>query len=200
MVSTIAVRRRLPAPRSVGLSALLFPAHGHEHDGGRDGDRRTAKDLSLTLNAPTVAGELAIARAAAAVSRPAGSKRAWPAAADEPPRLVLDTFHEAGAGAAVRGEGAGFLVLEPLDAARARGARNRGRDRRRSVACAPARPHGVGRATRSPALAAALAQAGAGPADIGLVYSSANGDGPRDEWERALLDRALGQHRPRAAR
>jgi len=58
------------------------------------------------------------------------------------------------------------------------------------------RPHGVGRATRSRAIGAALANAGAGPARVGLVFTSANGDGPREAWERALVDRALAPHRP----
>jgi hypothetical protein len=54
----------------------------------------------------------------------------------------------------------------------------------------------VGRATRSPAITAALATAGAEPREIGLVYTSANGDGAREEWERGLLDRALAPYRP----
>lgn len=195
MVSTIRfvddyLQRGIP-----GLSALLFPHTVMNTMAAATAIAVTAKDLSLTLNAPTVAGELAIARAAAAV-RAGRIEACLAGGADEPPRLVLDTFREAGAGDAVRGEGAGFVVLESLDAARARGARILGEIVGEAWRALAVRPHGVGRATRSPALAAALAQAGAGPAEIGLVYTSANGDGPRDEWERALLDRALAQHRP----
>ena len=107
----------------------------------------------------------------------------------------MDTFRETGA-ADVRGEGAGFVVLESLDAARARGARILGEIVGEAWRALAVRPHGVGRATRSPAIAAALAGAGAEAGEIGLVYTSANGDGPREEWERALLDRALAPHRP----
>src|SRR2546422_317026 len=46
------------------------------------------------------------------------------------------------------------------------------------------------------AFAAVRADAGAEAGDIAHVYTSANGDEPREEWERALLDRALAPHRP----
>jgi hypothetical protein len=109
---------------------------------------------------------------------------------------VADTFREAGAGSDVRGEGAGFVVLESLEGARARGARILGEILGEAWRALAVRPHGIGRATRSPAIAAALAGASAEPAEIGIVYTSANGDGPREEWERALLHRALAPHRP----
>ena len=87
-------------------------------------------------------------------------------------------------------------MLESLDAARARGARILGEVVGEAWRALAVRPHGVGRATRSRAIAAALANAGAGPSEVGLVFTSANGDGPREAWERALLDRALAPHRP----
>jgi len=195
MVSTIKfvddyLQRGIP-----GLSALLFPHTVMNTMAATTAIAVSAKDFSLTLNAPTVAGELAIARAAAAV-RAGRIEACLAGGADEPPRLVVDTFRDAGAGAEVRGEGAGFVVLESLDAARARGARILGEVVGEAWRALAVRPHGVGRATRSRAIAAALAGAGAGPADIGLVYTSANGDGPREEWEHGLLDRALAPHRP----
>src|SRR5205807_221329 len=137
----------------------------------------------------------AIARAAAAV-RAGRIEACLAGGADEPPRIVVDAYHEAGAGADVRGEGAGFVVLESLDAARARGARILGEVVGEAWRALAVRPHGVGRATRSRAIAAALANAGAGPSEVGLVFTSANGDGPREAWERALLDRALAPHQP----
>src|SRR5205823_3973221 len=184
------VRRRLPATRDPRPLGAAIPHTVMNTMAATAAIAVSAKDLSLTLNVPTVAGELAIARGAAAVR--AGRIAACLAGgADEPPRLVLDTFREAGAGADVRGEGAGFVVLEPLDAARARGARILGEIVAEAWRALAVRPHGVGRATRSRAIAVALAGAGAEPAEIGLVYTSANGDGPREAWERALLDEAL---------
>src|SRR5205823_5296196 len=189
------VRRRLPATRDPRPLGAAIPHTVMNTMAATAAIAVSAKDLSLTLNVPTVAGELAIARGAAAVR--AGRIAACLAGgADEPPRLVLDTFREAGAGADVRGEGAGFVVLESLDAARARGARILGEVVGEAWRALAVRPHGVGRATRSRAIAAALANAGAGPSEVGLVFTSANGDGPREAWERALLDRALAPHRP----
>jgi 3-oxoacyl-(acyl-carrier-protein) synthase len=63
----------------------------------------------------------------------------------------------------------------------------------------PARPHGVGRVRRSPAVAQALAHAGLDPSKIGCVYASANGDRLRDNWESALLSESLAPHRPPAS-
>jgi len=195
MVSTIKfvddyLQRGIP-----GLSALLFPHTVMNTMAATTAIAVSAKDLSLTLNIPTVAGELAIARGAAAV-RAGRIDACLAGGADEPPPFVVDTFREAGAGSDVRGEGAGFVVLESLEGARARGARILGEIIGEAWRALAVRPHGVGRATRSAAIAAALACAGAEPAEIGIVYTSANGDGPREEWERALLHRALAPHRP----
>jgi len=195
MVSTIRfvddyLQRGIP-----GLSALLFPHTVMNTMAATTAIAVAAKDLSLTLNVATVAGELAIARGAAAV-RAGRIDACLAGGADEPPRLVLDAFREAGAGADVRGEGAGFVVLEPLDAARARGARILGEIVGEAWRALAVRPHGVGRVARSRAIASALADAGAEPAQVGLVYTSVSGDGPREAWERALVDGALAPHRP----
>jgi len=195
MVSTIRfvddyLQRGIP-----GLSALLFPHTVMNTMAATTAIAVAAKDLSLTLNVATVAGELAIARGAAAV-RAGRIDACLAGGADEPPRLVLDAFREAGAGADVRGEGAGFVVLESFDAARARGARILGEIVGEAWRALAVRPHGVGRVARSRAITAALAGAGAEPAQIGLVYTSASGDGPREAWERALVDGALAPHRP----
>jgi len=195
MVSTIAFVDGFLQRGTPGLSALLFPHTVMNTMAATTAIAVSARDLSLTLNAPTVAGELAIARAAAAVR--AGRVGACLAGgADEPPPLVVATLREAGAGAEVRGEGAGFVVLESLDAARARGARILGEIVGVAWRALAARPHGIGRSPRSRAIAAALDEAGASSAEIGCVYTSASGDDRREVWEGALIDSALAPHRP----
>ncbi|MBI2491482.1 MAG: hypothetical protein HYV94_05195, partial [Candidatus Rokubacteria bacterium] len=105
-----------------GLSALLFPHTVMNTMAAATAIAVTARELSLTLNAPTVAGELAIARAAAAV-RAGRVEAALARGVDQLAPLLLETLGALGAGADVRGEGAGFVVLESLPAARRRGAR-----------------------------------------------------------------------------
>src|SRR5438132_459320 len=46
------------------------------------------------------------------------------------------------------------------------------------------------------AIAGALDEAGAAPGDLGRVWISASGDGPRDRWEQALLEASLRPARP----
>jgi 3-oxoacyl-[acyl-carrier-protein] synthase II len=195
MVSTIAFVDGYLRAGPVGVSPLLFPHTVMNTMAAATAIGVSAKDFSLTLNVPTVAGELAIARGAAAIR--AGRIRACLAGgADEPPPLLLSTLREIGAGDDVRAEGAGFVVLESLEAARDRGATILGEILGAAWRALSARPHGIGRSTESKAIAAALAEAGVAAADIRHVYTSANGDGPRDQWERALLDRALAPHEP----
>jgi 3-oxoacyl-[acyl-carrier-protein] synthase II len=195
MVSTIAFVDGYLRAGPVGVSPLLFPHTVMNTMAATTAIGVAAKDLSLTLNVPTVAGELAIARGAAAIR--AGRIRACLAGgADEPPPLLVSTLREIGAADDVRGEGAGFVVLESLEGACGRGATVLGEIIGAAWRALPARPHGIGRSAESKAIAAALAEARVDAEDIGHVYTSASGDGPRDEWERALLDKALAPHEP----
>ncbi len=181
-----------------GLSALLFPNTVMNTMAATTAIAVRARELSLTLNAPTVAGELAIARAAAAV-RSGRVDAVLAGGVDEVDPLLEQVLGEMGAGAELRGEGAGFVVLESWESARGRGAHVLGEIAGMAWRALPARPYGVGRRTTSRAIAAALGEAGAQPGDIDCVYASASGDGPRDRWEEALLETALAPHRPRRA-
>jgi len=105
-----------------GLSALLFPNTVMNTMAAATAIAVTARELSLTLNAPTVAGELAIARAAAAV-RAGRADAVLAGGVDEFDPALAELLAEGGAPSERRGEGAGFVLLESLDSAEARGAR-----------------------------------------------------------------------------
>jgi 3-oxoacyl-[acyl-carrier-protein] synthase II len=180
-----------------GLSALLFPNTVMNTMASATAIALGARALSLTINAPGIAGELAVARGAALIA--AGrARRLLVGGVDELDPFVSGILEELGTGQA-RGEGAAFLVLEPLEVARSRGARVLGEILGTESGALPARPHGVGRGRRSPVVARALARAGLAPPHLGWVYTSASGDAARDAWERHLLDLALSPHRPPAA-
>jgi 3-oxoacyl-[acyl-carrier-protein] synthase II len=190
--STIAFADGYLARGPAGLSALLFPSTVMNTMAATTAIAVASRELSLTLNVPTVAGELAVARAAAAVA--SGRVDAVLAGGvDELDPLVaemLDALGDEG----LRGEGATFLVLEAETTARARGAAVLGRlagTRWRSL---PARPWGVGRRVASSAIQEALSRAER-PAP-GWIYASASGDTARDAWEADVLSAALGSPLP----
>lgn len=168
-----------------GCSPLLFPNTVMNTMAAATTIAVAARALSLTLNAPTVAGELAVAYAAGAVA--AGRLDAVLAGGvddlDALPAEMLTALGDR----ADRGEGATYLVLESWERARARGARPLGEVRGAAWRALATRPHGVGRGVDSRAVATALDQAGCGPAEVAWLYTSANGDAERDRWEAAVL-------------
>ncbi|MBI4635918.1 MAG: hypothetical protein HY727_06160 [Candidatus Rokubacteria bacterium] len=174
-----------------GLSALLFPSTVMNTMAAASAIAVVAKGLSLTLNAPAVAGELAVARAAALV-RTGRLEVALAGGVDQIDPLRMRMLAELGAASDVRGEGATFVVLEALPVALERRARVLGEILGASWSALPARPHGVGRHAGSRAIAAALEAAATALDEVGWVYASASGDWARDAWERALLAAALG--------
>src|SRR5947209_13046556 len=178
-----------------GLSALLFPNTVMNTMAAATAIAVTARELSLTLNAPTVAGELAIARAAAAV-RAGRADAVLAGGVDEFDSALAGLLAEGGAPSERRGEGAGFVLLESLDTAEARGARVLGEIAGVAWRALRARPYGVGRGAASRAVAAALDEAGATSGEVGRVWVSASGDGPRDRWVQAILEEALRPARP----
>jgi 3-oxoacyl-[acyl-carrier-protein] synthase II len=189
--STIAFADGYLARGPAGLSALLFPSTVMNTMASTTAIAVASRELSLTINVPTISGELAVARAVSAV---AGGRvdAVLAGGVDELDPLVaemLDVLGDDG----VRGEGATFLVLEAESVARARGASILGRITGAAWRSLPARPWGVGRQVASRAIQEALSQAER--AAPGWLYASASGDAPRDAWESRVLAAALGPRR-----
>jgi 3-oxoacyl-[acyl-carrier-protein] synthase II len=173
-----------------GLSALLFPNTVMNTMAAAAAIAVGARERSLTLNVPDVAGESAIARGAAAVA----SGRAAAVLAggvDELAPLVLEALARLGDGESLRGEGATFLLLETLTSAQERGATVLGEIRGAAWRVLPARPHAVGHQCCSRAIPAALEEAATQAAELGWMYDSASGDAARDAWARAVVEKTL---------
>jgi 3-oxoacyl-[acyl-carrier-protein] synthase II len=181
-----------------GLSALLFPNTVMNTMAAATAIAVGAREATLTLNAPTVAGELAVARAAASIA--AGrAERVIAGGVDELDTLRSEMLGELGAPDDTRSEGATLLVLEAHGAARARGARILGELTGTAWGALPARPHAIGRTTGSPVIARAVGAASLAPRAIAWVYTSVSRDRARERWERAVLTDAFGDETPTTA-
>jgi 3-oxoacyl-[acyl-carrier-protein] synthase II len=184
--STIAFADGYLSRGSTGLSPLLFPNTVMNTMASATAIALAARDVSLTINAPTVAGELAVVRAAALVA--AGRVATVLAGGvDELDPGVLFALDEVRGRFAPRGEGAAFVVLEDLDHAQARGARILGEVRAACSAALPAAPYGVGRQTTSRVLSRVFADAGVTAGELSAVYTGESGDSRRDAWEARVL-------------
>lgn len=193
--STIAFADGYLARGASGLSALLFPNTVMNTMAATTAIAVASRELSLTLNVPTIAGELAIARAAAAVA--AGRVDAVLAGGVDEIDPLVNQMMELLGDEPVRGEGAAFLVLEAEAVARARDVPVLGRLDGTAWRTLPARPWGVGRTVDSRAIDEARARAGGRMP--GWVYASATGDRPRDAWETRVLRTALAGELPTTA-
>ncbi|HET7342449.1 MAG TPA: beta-ketoacyl synthase N-terminal-like domain-containing protein, partial [Methylomirabilota bacterium] len=107
--STIGFADGYLARGASGLSALLFPNTVMNTMAATTAIAVAARELALTLNVPTVAGELAVARAAAAVA--AGRVDAVLAGGVDDVDPLVTELQGALGERDVRGEGAAFLVL-----------------------------------------------------------------------------------------
>ncbi len=203
--------RRGPA----GLSPMIFPNTVMNTMASVAAIAVGARAPSVTLNQPTVVGDLAIARAAALVASGA-AEAAVAGGVDEVSEIVYRHLSALGAlspmggpgaegcrpfavdhNGPVLGEGATFLVLESLDGAQRRGATIIAEITAATWGNVPASRHQVrlGRVDQGSPVGRLLRSLAAGPNALRRCYGAGNGDPAVDDWEQALLGRDLAGQR-----
>jgi 3-oxoacyl-[acyl-carrier-protein] synthase II len=190
-----------------GLSPMVFPSTVMNSMAAVSAIAIGAKASSVTLNQATVAGDLAVARAAALIT----GGRAEAVVAGGVDELFSDVYRNLGrlgalspmSGGApegcrpyaedhngpVLGEGATFLVLEEREAARRRGAAIHAEVLGAAWGGIPVVPHTApaGRRDARAIARRALDQAGVDAGSLARCYGSGNGDPALDDWELRLL-------------
>jgi 3-oxoacyl-[acyl-carrier-protein] synthase II len=191
-----------------GLSPMIFPNTVMNSMAAVVAIAMGAKAPSVTVNQATVAGDLALVRGAALIA----SGRADAVIAGGVDEIFFDVYRglcalgalSPMAGGAregcrpyapdhnglVMGEGATFLVLEEMEAARARGATVHAEMLGSAWGSIPVAPHTapVSRRDAHQTVRRALEQAGVSLGSLGRSYGSGNGDPALDDWEIRLLE------------
>jgi 3-oxoacyl-[acyl-carrier-protein] synthase II len=191
-----------------GLSPMIFPNTVMNSMAAVVAIATGAKAPSVTINQATVAGDLAVLRGAALIA----SGRADAMIAGGVDEIFLDVYrglcalgalspmaggaregcrpYSADHNGLVMGEGATFLVLEELEAARARGATIHAEMLGSAWGSIPVAPHTAPASRRDAhqTVRRALERAGVAADSLGRSYGSGNGDPALDDWELRLLE------------
>jgi 3-oxoacyl-[acyl-carrier-protein] synthase II len=120
------------------------------------------------------------------------SEQGWLSRANDQPQSCHRPFDQRRDGS-VPGEGAGFVVLESLESARARGVAIRGELRAACTTMAPPRVAEPAQVLAN-CISRAMDDAGWHPAEVDLVHLNGDATIDGDRWEVEALRLALGDH------